>query len=95
MKICNLCKKEIDTKKEKYVHVEDWNKEEKQREIWCHLKCFNKAMNRELNELESQAKSLLNNAGKIFGPSITSRYIQRTTIFRNREKSNKSHSYSR
>ena len=30
MKPCHFCKKEINTKKEKYVHVEDWDKGKKQ-----------------------------------------------------------------
>ena len=64
--ICDLCKKEIDTKKEKYVHVEDFDKEEIVKELWAHRICFNKAMNRELNELEAQAKRLLNVSEKVY-----------------------------
>jgi hypothetical protein len=63
---CNLCYKEIKTKKERYVNVRDFNKEKLEREIWCHLACFNKAMNRELTELEKQAKDMLGRAGVIF-----------------------------
>ncbi len=63
---CNLCKKEIKIKEERYTHVEDWNKEKKVGEFWCHLACFRKAMNRDLTELESQAKKMLTQAGNIF-----------------------------
>lgn len=63
--ICNLCLKEIDNKKEKYVHVEDWNKDEIESEIWCHLACFNKSMNRELTEMEIQAKMMLRKTGEL------------------------------
>jgi hypothetical protein len=62
---CDLCKKEIFTKEEKYVHIEDWNKETLIKDMWCHITCFNKAMNRDLTELEKQAKAYLEQAGKI------------------------------
>jgi hypothetical protein len=63
--ICNLCKKEIITKKERYVHVEDWNKEIIIKDIWCHLSCFNKAMNRDLTETEKKAKEMLDKASRV------------------------------
>ena len=63
--ICDLCKKEINTKKEKYVHVEDFDREKKVNEIWCHLQCFKKAMNRDLTNLEKQAQMMLRRAGGI------------------------------
>ena len=63
---CNLCKKEINTKRERYTHVEDWNMERKVNDFWCHVACFQKAMNRDLTELESQAKKMLSQAGSIF-----------------------------
>jgi len=63
---CNLCKKEINTEKERYTHVEDWNKEKRTTEVWCHSSCFRKAMNRDLTELELKAKQMLSQAGKIF-----------------------------
>lgn len=63
---CRFCKKEINTKKEKYVHVEDWNKEEITQEIWSHNQCFKKAMNRDLTTLEKQAQEMLRKAGSIF-----------------------------
>jgi len=66
MKICNLCGKEIHTKTEKYVHIEDWFNEECLRELWAHLGCFNRAMNRELTDMEKQAQNLLKQAGGIF-----------------------------
>jgi len=62
---CSLCGKEIKTKKEKYTHVEDWEREKKLKEFWCHISCFNKAMNRELTELEANAKQMLMKAGGI------------------------------
>jgi hypothetical protein len=66
MKICNLCGKEIHTKTEKYVHLEDWFDEKMLREIWVHLVCFNKGMNRELTQMEKDAQNLLKRAGNIF-----------------------------
>lgn len=63
---CELCKKEIETSKERYTCVEDWNKEEKINTFWCHLVCFQKSMNRDLTVLEKQAKGMLAQAGKIF-----------------------------
>jgi len=63
---CYLCHKEIKTKEEKYTHVEDWEKEKKLKDFWCHVACFNKAMNRDLTELETQAKVMLAKAGNIF-----------------------------
>jgi len=64
--ICNLCGKEIRTKKERYTHVEDYDKEKIIGEMWCHLVCFRKAMNRDLTELEQNAKNMLQQAGNIF-----------------------------
>jgi len=66
MKECNLCHKEIKEKKERYVHVEDWNCKRLTRDIWCHLLCFNKAMNRDLTELERTAQDMLKRAKPIF-----------------------------
>jgi len=64
--ICDLCKEEIETKKEKYVHVEDYDGQEIVRDIWCHLQCFRKAMNRDLKLLEQQAQAMLSKANGIF-----------------------------
>ncbi len=62
MKTCALCKKEIDTLKEKYVHVEDYDRGAIVKDLWCHQGCFHKAMNRELTDLEKQAKGMLERA---------------------------------
>ena len=64
--ICDMCKKEIDEKKERYVHVEDWEKKKKTKELWMHLACFNKSMNRELTELEKAAKAMLGKATRVY-----------------------------
>lgn len=64
--ICSGCKQEINTKKERYVHVEDYDKEKKEQESWWHLQCFKKAMNRDLTLLEKQAKEMLEKANGIF-----------------------------
>lgn len=64
--ICALCKKEIDTKKERYTHVENWNKEKMESDMWCHVVCFKKAMNRELTALEKTAQSMLKKAASIY-----------------------------
>jgi len=63
---CNLCQREINTKKERYVHIEDWEKNKLIKDVWCHNQCFNKAMNKNLTELEKQAKVMLNRAEGIF-----------------------------
>lgn len=63
---CGLCKKDIATKKDKYVHVEDFNKGKKEAEIWCHFECYKKGMNRELTELEKRAEEMLGKASRIF-----------------------------
>lgn len=63
---CRGCNLEIDIKKERYVHIEDWNCEEKVEESWWHLKCYGKSMNRELTALEKKASLMLNLAGNIF-----------------------------
>lgn len=64
--ICSLCRKEIIKELERYVHLEDYDKGEFVKEIWAHLNCFNKGMNRELNDLQKQAKGMLEKAGQIF-----------------------------
>jgi len=64
--ICRACHKEIKTNKDKYVHVEDWNCNLLEGNNWFHLKCFKKAMNRDLTILEKQAATMLNKAGNIF-----------------------------
>ena len=65
-KICSLCGGEIETKKERYTHVEDYDKGKFIGEIWCHIICFKKSMNREMTELERKAENMLQVAGKIF-----------------------------
>ncbi|MAG61794.1 hypothetical protein CMI43_03195 [Candidatus Pacearchaeota archaeon] len=63
---CNLCKVSIKVESGEYVHIEDYKKEKVVSDMWCHLKCFKKAMNRELTALEKQAKEMLGRAGGIF-----------------------------
>jgi len=63
---CKACTKEIKTKKERYVHIEDFNCEQLTNQSWWHLKCFTKAMNRDLTILEKQAAAMLNKASVIF-----------------------------
>lgn len=65
-KICRGCKQEINTKRERYVHVEDWKCEKMEADSWWHLKCFTKAMNRDLTALEKQAAIMLKKAGNIY-----------------------------
>lgn len=66
MKNCKLCRLRINTKKEKYVHVEDWIGDKIEEDMWCHRICFKKAMNKNLTELEKKAGMMLNVAGNIF-----------------------------
>lgn len=63
---CFLCKGKINEKKDRYVHIQDFNKGEKEADEWCHFQCFNKGMNRELTAMEKQAQVLLNQAQGIF-----------------------------
>jgi len=65
-KICKGCSGRIEENKEKYVHIEDWNKKELTNDSWWHLKCFIKSMNRDLTILEKKAASMLNKADTIF-----------------------------
>lgn len=58
---CDLCHEKIDEKRD-YVHVETWTNKRITKEIWAHQVCFNKAMNRELTDLEKQAKAMLERA---------------------------------
>lgn len=64
--ICKLCNQEINVKEDKYVHVEDYDKQKLLVEGWFHLQCFKKAMNRELTDMEKKAKAMLGKAGNIF-----------------------------
>lgn len=64
-KICNLCHREIDTKKERYVCVQDWDREKKIKQLWMHLACFNQAMNKQLTETQRQAQEMLARCGGI------------------------------
>lgn len=62
---CDFCKQMINTKKDRYVHVEDWDRENFVKDLWAHLRCFNKAMNRDLKQVEKQAKHIIDSAGHI------------------------------
>jgi hypothetical protein len=73
---CKLCQNEID-EKGKYVHVEDWFNKKIIKEIYCHIVCFNKAMNRDLTELEKMAKEMITKAQPLLnqiGSSIPKEY---------------------
>ena len=65
-KICLRCKLPIDEKKDRYVHLEDFFVGEKINESWLHIECFKKSMNRDLKELELQAKTILDRTGNMF-----------------------------
>lgn len=73
--ICNGCHGKINTKKERYVHVEDWTKDNITADSWWHLKCFKKAMNRDLTELEKKASKMLKKAETIYG-NLPEEYTQ-------------------
>lgn len=64
--ICSGCKEKVKTKKEKYVHIEDYSCERIIEESWWHLNCFGKAMNRDLTILEKQAAVMLSRANEIY-----------------------------
>lgn len=66
MKVCRVCNCEIIEKREKYVHIEDYDCGEMKGDSWWHLNCFKKAMNREPTKLEKQAGFLLNKIGNIY-----------------------------
>ena len=65
-KICRKCSGRIDEKKDRYVHVEDFNKGKLEGESWWHLDCFKKSMNRDLTILEKQAAMMLGKAGTLY-----------------------------
>ena len=73
--ICAGCKQIIETKKEKYTHIEDLDCEYKTGESWWHLNCFKKAMNRELTQLEKVAQQMLNKAGVLYN-NLPSEFTQ-------------------
>jgi len=62
---CKLCQEPLNIKKDKCVHVEDWDRGKQLTDIWCHIVCFNKSMNRELTELERNAKGIIAKAGRV------------------------------
>jgi hypothetical protein len=62
---CDLCHKPINTKKEKYTCVQDWEKGVMGKVMWLHITCFAAAMNREQTETEEEAKKMLERCGKI------------------------------
>ena len=65
--ICMGCKKEIDIEKEKYAYHSDWNTCHKlEVESWWHIKCFKKAMNRDLTSLEKAAQVMLKKANQVY-----------------------------
>ena len=64
-KVCIACHGKIKENKEKYVHVEDYNRKELKADNWWHLDCFKRAMNRDLKDLERLNHSLLKKAGHI------------------------------
>lgn len=64
--ICGLCRNEIFVEEDKYIHVEDWEKEKMKKTMWCHFNCFKKAMNKDLTQLQKQAQEMLSRAGGIF-----------------------------
>ena len=63
---CNLCKKKIEVDQERYVHIEDYDLAQLINEIWCHCSCFNKAMNRELTQIEKEATEMLERIKPMF-----------------------------
>ena len=63
---CKLCKEELDTSKDKCTHIEDWDNNKKITDVWVHIQCFKKGMNRDLTALEKQAQEMLGKAGRIF-----------------------------
>jgi hypothetical protein len=65
VKECNLCHREINTKKERYVCVQDWAMGKKIKQLWMHLVCFNQAMNKELTDVQKQAQEMLARCGGI------------------------------
>ena len=68
--ICRCCKKEIDTHKDRFVHVEDFNKKKMINEDWFHSACFKQAMNRDLTLLEKKANFMLHKANNIFNSVV-------------------------
>ncbi len=63
---CRLCKQEIEIEIERYVHIEDWNKKDIVKDMWCHLTCYNNSINiqRQGKKIFSRIEGELN---KMFG----------------------------
>jgi len=81
MKICHFCKEAINEKKERYVSVEDWEREEMKNKIWAHLNCFNRAMNRDLTALEKQASVMLNQAGRVLESDMFNEMFPKKEVY--------------
>lgn len=57
---CARCKKEIKTKKERYVRVTDFDKEEKTGELFLHILCWkNLFMEKINNELRKRVGQVI------------------------------------
>ena len=63
---CFLCRMKINPNRDRYVHIQDFDRGKQESDKWCHLQCFNKGMNRELTEMEKKAQALLNQAQGVF-----------------------------
>jgi len=77
---CMGCRREIDTKRERYTHVEDYNCQVIEGESWWHLSCFGKAMNRDLTQLEKAAAVMLGKAATVFN-NLPEEYKNETKEF--------------
>ena len=67
IKTCPLCKQKINEKKDRWVHVEDFNKGNKEGEQDCHLDCWrnwdklrvHSAMNTAIHSLNGMMPNLI------------------------------------
>jgi len=64
--ICSACNNIIYLNKDEFEHLESWKGKDMKMESWWHKKCFKKAMNRDLTQLEKTAQIMLQKAGSIF-----------------------------
>ena len=63
---CELCKQEINETEERYVQQIDWNRKEKVKERWFHLKCWNNFHKEKINqELGGKVKQVMNMMGAV------------------------------
>lgn len=66
IKICGLCKREINLKKDNYCHLEDYKAGKFFGEGWYHIQCYNDNLNAQ-KQMKDKAMGILNKAAEMIG----------------------------